>query len=75
MVILEVKIIGPPVRLTIHLCLDQEIMCKQKIQYVIRLALPCMPILSGSLQGDKTLHFVLIAGEPLKEPVVQHGEC
>ena len=50
-------------------------MCKQKIQYVIRLALPCMSILSGSLQGDKTLHFVLIAGEPLKEPVVQHGEC
>ena len=26
------------------------------------------------LQGDSQLHFVLIAGEPINEPIVQHGE-
>ena len=26
-----------------------------------------------SLKGDSQLHFVLIAGQPLNEPVVQHG--
>lgn len=25
------------------------------------------------LQGSEVSHFVLIAGEPIKEPVVQHG--
>lgn len=25
------------------------------------------------LQGDETCHFVLIAGQPIKEPIVQYG--
>ncbi len=26
------------------------------------------------IQGNEVLHFVLIAGEPLNEPIVQHGK-
>jgi len=26
------------------------------------------------MEGDELLHFVLIAGEPIKEPSIQHGK-